>query len=477
VLDLVIKGGTVVTPSGVGQWDIAVQGEKIAAVVLPGALPNDARKTIDGTGKIVVPGGVEAHTHVGFPHITSVWGNVTAGPEELSMAALWGGTTTMLDFAKVAHAPSGDAVAAVNEHMDHFKGRMYIDYSAHCSYYGPSTTPDNIAQVRDLVAAGFPSIKVYTTNHAPRPGRPITMINTGQLVAIMEQSAKHGAIVAIHSEDDDIVQWNYEMALLKEEIEWWRLPQIRSNISEDLSVRKCIRIAELTGSAMYIVHTSAKEGVDAIAESRSRGYPVDGETILLYCSFNSENYKEHDGMKYHTYPSTKSEVDRLRLWDGLHKGDLNILATDAIGTSYKDKIAGRTALDVQGGNNGIEIRMGVGYTQAVVKQGMSLERFVDITSTNPAKLLGFYPRKGAIAPGSDADIAIIDPSIKGTVATKDLHLGDFTPWEGWDIQGWPTVVTLRGRVMVEDGAFHGQPGDGALIPRKIDSSVFSGPLR
>ncbi len=477
MLDLLIRGGQVITPTGVGRCDVAVQGEKIVGVVLPGSLGDEAAEVIDATGKIVAPGGVEAHTHVGFPHRDRIWGNTTtAGPEDLSLAALWGGTTTMMDFAIATQPGSDDILAAVHTHANLFPGRMYIDYSFHCSFHGPSTTTRNIPRIRELIDAGFPSIKVYTTNHAPRPNRPITMISTGQLVSVMEQAAQHGGIVAIHAEDDEVVQWNYELAREQEEWAWYYLPKIRSNLSEDLAVRRAITVAEHTGAAMYIVHASAREGVDAIAESRAKGHPVDGETILLYCSFNSENYMEHDGMKYHTYPSTKSEDSRLRLWDGLHRGDLNILATDAIGTSYADKIKGRTVVDVQGGNNGIEVRMGVAYSEGVVKQGMSLERYAAITSTNPAKLLGFYPQKGAIAAGSDADIVVIDPSERRTIAMEQLHLGDYNPWEGWEAQGWPTVVTLRGKVMVREGQFMGDPSFGRLIPRKLSSAVLKGPI-
>jgi dihydropyrimidinase len=158
------------------------------------------------------------------------------------------------------------------------------------------------------------------------------------------------------------------------------------------------------------------------------------------------------------------------------RGDLNILATDAIGTSYADKTKGRTVVDVQGGNIGIEIRMGVAYSEGVVKQGMSLERYVDITSTLPAKLLGFYPRKGAIAAGSDADIVVMDPNVRKTIAMEDLHIGDYNPWEGWEVQGWPTVVTLRGRVMVNDGRFMGDASHGRLIPRKLSPAVLKGPI-
>ena len=410
------------------------------------------------------------------PLTPSAWGSDSAGPAETSKAAIWGGTTTYVDFATVTRAGTPDAVSAAREHLDFFDGKSYADYSAHCTYFGPGASTERVGQIKDLIAAGFPSIKVFTTNHAPRPNRPITMIDAGQLRDIMQQTAAHGGIVAVHAEDDEVVQRNYMLAEERGDLEWVHLPVIRSNLSEDLSVRRTIQIARHTGSAMYIVHTSAREGVDAVAHARSHGLPVFAETILLYCSFNSDNYHEHDGMKYHTYPSTKSETDRLRLWDGLLCGDVSILATDSIATSYEQKTRGRTTKNVQGGNIGIEIRMGVAYTEGVVKQGMSLERFVAITSTNPARILGFYPRKGAIAPGSDADITVMDPSVRRRLSASDLHLRDYIPWEGWEVAAWPTTVVLRGKVMVHDGVFSGEPTDGQLIPRKIDPSVLNGPV-
>ena len=226
---------------------------------------------------------------------------------------------------------------------------------------------------------------------------------------------------------------------------------------------------------MYFVHVTAKEGLESIAEARSRGMPVYGEVLTLALSFNCDRYKEEDGMKYHTFPSLKYEDDRLRLWDGLLHQDLAFTATDSGFTTYLDKIAGRNVLDMRGGNVGIEIRMGVTYTDGVVKQGMSLERYADVTSTNAAKMLGFYPKKGAIAVGSDADITIIDPSVKKRLSMDDLHLKDYNPWVGWEVAGWPTTVVLRGKVMLEDGKFLGSVTDGKLIPRKIDPSVLTGP--
>ena len=203
--------------------------------------------------------------------------------------------------------------------------------------------------------------------------------------------------------------------------------------------------------------------------------PVYGEVLTLALSFEAERYKESDGMKYHTYPSLKFEEDRNVLWDGIMKGDLSFTATDSSFTTYIDKTAGRNVRDIRGGNVGIEIRMGVNYTEAVVKRGMSLERFVDVTSANAAKLLGMYPRKGCIAAGSDADFAIIDPSFKKALELSDLHVRDYNPWEGWDVEGWPTTVILRGKVMVDGGQLLGDGNDGRLVLRKVDQTVLNHP--
>jgi dihydropyrimidinase len=246
-------------------------------------------------------------------------------------------------------------------------------------------------------------------------------------------------------------------------------------MSEDLSYRRVLRVAEWTGAATYFVHVSAKEGLNAIREARGKGMPIYGETLHNYVTFNSENYKESDGMKYHTYPSLKSEEDRLALWDGLIKGGINSMATDEYCTDYSVKVQGRTIQDITGGHNGAETRVGITFSEGVSKLGMSLQRFVDVTSANAAKIMGYYPRKGAIAPGSDADIVLIDPSIRKTLSMDDIHIGDYSIWEGRDIQGWPVTTILRGKVVVENGQFSGTLGSGQLIPRKIDADIRNRP--
>ena len=474
MVSLLIRGGQVVTTWGVGGWDVAVEGEKIVALAEPGTLSADGALVIDATGKIVVPGGIEPHAHVAAP-IAGQAGAETAPPDRVSRAALFGGTTTLTDFA--IQYRGIDIFEAIEERTSRWRGQSYCDYSHHCMLLGE--IPSNIiAQVREVIEAGYPTFKIFTTNIRPVsriPENERRLVGMGHLSGLMEQAATHGGLMFVHSEDDDIVQYMYNRLTEEERTEWFNIHEVHNNMSEDVSFRRVLRVAEWTGAAVYFVHVSAKEGVNSIREARGRGLPVYGETLHNYASFNAESYKEPDGMKYHTYPSLKSEEDRLALWDGLIKGGINSMATDEYCTDYSMKVAGRTIADITGGHNGAETRVGITFSEGVSKQGMSLQRFVDVTSANAARIMGYYPRKGAIAPGSDADIVLIDPSIRKTLSMNDLHIGDYSIWEGWGIQGWPVTTILRGKVVVEGGQFFGNLGDGQFIPRKIDGDILSRP--
>jgi len=474
MIDLVIRGGQVVTPWGVGAWDVAIEGEKIVAVAEPDTLPREVGRVIDATGKVVVPGGIEPHAHVASP-VPGRPGAETSPPEPVSRAALFGGTTTLTDFA--IQQGNIDIFQAIQERTSRWRGNSYCDYSHHCMLLGE--IPSNvIAQVPEAIESGYPTFKIFTTNI--RPTELVSpdqrrLVGMGHLSGLMEQTAAHGGLVFVHAEDDDIVQYMYKKLTDEERTEWYHIHEVHNNQSEDMAFRRVVRVAELSGAALYFVHVSAKEGLNAIREARSRGLPVYGETLHNYVSFNAEDYKKPDGPKYHTYPSLKSEADRVALWDGVLNGGISSMATDGSCTDFAMKLAGRTILDVSGGHHGIETRMGITYGEAVVKRGMSLEQYVDVTSANAARIMGYYPRKGAIAPGSDADISLIDPSIRKTLSLSDLHLGDYSIWEGWEVNGWPVTTLLRGKVMVDNGQFYGDVNDGRFIPRRIDSEILSKP--
>ena len=488
MIDLLVKGGQVVTPWGVGNWDVAVEGEKIVAVAAPGTMAGDVGRVIDATGKIVVPGGIEPHAHVASPIWTSVTGHPhigptepttppleTAPPEEASRSALFGGTTTITDFA---HVVAGhDIKEAVDERNSRWGGNSYCDYSYHCMMLG-DLPPNILDQVPETIQAGFPTFKVFTTDILPFSRIPPGMgwqMRMGHIAALMEQTVANGGLMMVHSEDDDMVQYNYDKLDREERTEWFNIHEVHTNMVEDVSFRRVLRVAEWTGAALYFVHVSAREGVNAIREARGKGMPVYGETLHNYACFNAEDYKKPDGMKYHTYPSLKSEEDRKALWDGLIRGGLNTMATDEFCSSHSVKTEGRTINDITGGHNGTEARMGITYSVGVGDLGMSLQRFVEVTSAGAAKIMGYYPRKGAIAPGSDADIVLIDPSIRKNLDLSDLHISDYSIWEGWPIKGWPVTTILRGKVVVENGQFSGTLGSGKLIPRKIDRDILNRP--
>ena len=471
MLDLVIRSDQVVTPHGVGAWDVAVQGERIVAVAEPGTLTDDVARPIDATGKIVVPGGIDPHTRCKWP-VPFPGGETTlsAGPQQVSRAALFGGTTTLMDFAS---NQAGESIQETIEKRDaDWKGQCYTDYAFHVMLHA-AIPPEVLDEIPETIQAGFPSFKMFTTDITPsRRGRRVLF---GHIWEVFQRLAKGGGIATIHAEDDDVVMYMYEKLTREGRGGFEHLAEVHNTLSEDLSFRRVIRLAELCGTAVYFVHVSAASGVQAIAEARGRGLPIYGETLHQYANYNSNDYRRPNGQIYHTYPSLKGEEDNRALWDGMARGTISTVATDEVCTTLKVKTQGSQIDDTTGGNSGVEPRMSIVYTEGVVRRGFSLERFVNLTSANAARILGLYPRKGAIAAGSDADLAIIDPTIKKAIRKEDLHETDYSPWEGWEIAGWPTTTILRGKVVVEDGRLNAEPSGGQRLSRTVSETILASP--
>ena len=472
MLDIVIRGGQLVTPQGVGEWDVAIQGERIVAVAAPGTLTGEVGREIDAGGKLVIPGGIDPHVHTNWRVPTGGGTFIfNAPPSQVSRAALFGGTTTLADFA--VWEPGLTIAEAIARKEVEWR-ESYGDYALHVLRRG-AVPPEVIEQIPETISAGFPSFKLFTTDVKPtRKGH--LMVGLGHIWAIMEQAARHGGILAIHAEDNDLVMYMYDKLAREERLAHENFPLVHSVMSEDLSFRRIIRLARyVEGAALYMMHVSAKAGVDAIAEARADGYPIYGETLHNFASFTAEAYLRPDGILYHTHPSLKYEEDRQRLWSGLREGLLSTVGTDESCTPRAVKLAGKTILDSIGGHVGVETRLPIIYTEGVSKRGLSLERFVALTSSNAAKILGLYPRKGAIAAGSDADLVIFDPTVRKTLRAEDLHDSDYSIWEGWEVHGWPALTTLRGKVVIEQGQLKGTSGDGRRVPRKLMAAIQDGP--
>ena len=472
MFDLILRNGTVVTPHGTSRQDVAISGEAISAITSPDAIDNtQTKRSIDVNGKIVMPGGIDPHVHCKWimPMPDGTFG-FTEGPEIVSRAALYGGTTTLIDFAaRLEDIPFSEVI----EKRDHdWVGNCYCDYSYHLMLLG-DVEPPVLSELEGLIGDGYPTIKIFTTNITPsRSGR---MVHFGDIWEVFKVITRAGGLGVIHAEDNDLVMHMYEKLIREGRVSFHNLAEVHSALSEDLSFRRVIRLAEAEKTPLYMMHVSAGTGVRAIREARAKGQAIYGETLHQYMLFTSEDYKRPNGQIYHTYPSLKSPEDQAELWAGTLDGSINAVATDELCCTLQLKTVGNRIDDTTGGNAGVEPRLGVMYQEMVTERGYSLEQFVDLCSSNAAKIMGLYPRKGAIAAGSDADIAILDPTIKRRVRLEDLHESDYSPWEGHEITAWPVMTILRGKIMVENGEFMGDPTDGQYLKRAIPKSITMGP--
>lgn len=472
MFDVIIRGGTVVASQGAGSYDVAISGETIAAVTAPGAIANDqAGRVIDASGKIVMPGGIDPHVHCKW-HLPMPDGTAgfTEGPEVVSRAALFGGTTTMIDFAaRMEEKPLRQVIA---ERDQDWVGNCYCDFAYHIMLLG-DIEPDVLEELEGVLQDGYPTVKIFTTNITPsRSGR---MVHFGDIWEVFKILTRTGGLGVIHSEDNDLVMHMYEKLIRENRVSFHNMAEVHSALSEDISFRRVIRLAEAEQTPLYMMHVSAGTGVRAIREARAKGQAIYGESLHQYMLYTSEDYQRPNGQIYHTYPSLKSPADQAELWAGTLDGSINSVATDEICCTLRTKTIGNRIDDTTGGNAGVEPRVSVMYHEMVTQRGYSLERFVDLVSTNAARIMGMYPRKGAIAAGSDADITILDPSIQRTVRVEDLHETDYSPWEGHPITAWPVLTMLRGKVMVEHGQFNGDLTDGQYLKRSIPEAIREGP--
>jgi dihydropyrimidinase len=309
-----------------------------------------------------------------------------------------------------------------------------------------------------------------------RPNRLGRMVQFGDIWEVLKILASAGGVAAIHAEDNDIVMHMYEKLIREDRVGFENMAEVHNTLSEDLSFNRVIRLAEnVEGAALYMVHVSAATGVAAIAASRAKGFPIYGETLHQYLLYNAEDYKRPGGQMFHTYPSLKFAKDQEALWTATDHGAIQAIATDEVCCPLQVKLQGRRIDDTTGGNSGVEPRLSLMYTHLVEKRGYSLADFVGLTSANAARIMGLYPRKGALAIGSDADIVLLDPRTRRVLRKEDLHETDYTPWEGHEVAAWPSMTILRGKVVVENGQFLASLSDGQFLPRKIPDEIRSRP--
>jgi dihydropyrimidinase len=474
MFDLIVSGGTAVMPASTEAADIGVSGGRIAAIGAPGSLATiGAARVVDAAGQIVIPGGIDPHIHCGMPIVGGPSNQelLSAPPDQVSRAALYGGTTTLLDFALcLSEAPLQQSI---EQRQREWAGNCHCDYGFHLMLRG-TQTPALLDALPEAVQAGHATVKIFTTDIRPlNQGR---MVKFGDIWEVLKVLARSGGLAAIHAEDNDIVMHMYEKLIREQRTGFENLAEVHNTLSEDLSFNRVIRLAEnVEGAALYMVHVSAAAGVAAIAASRARGFPIYGETLHQYLLYTAEDYKKPGGQMYHTYPSLKFAEDQKALWEATDHGAIQAIATDEVCCPLKVKLQGSRIDDTTGGNSGVEPRLSLMYTHIVEKQGRSLADFTGLVSTNAAKIMGLYPKKGALAVGSDADIVLLDPRLTRVLRAAELHETDYTPWEGHEVAAWPSMTILRGKVMVDNGNFLASPSDGQFLSRKIPDAIRTRP--
>ncbi len=462
-----IKNGTVVTHAGRSAADVLIDGEKVVAIAAPGAhdWETGAAKVIDAAGKYLLPGGVDVHTHMELP-----FGGTFASDdfETGTRAAAWGGTTTIIDFAvQTIGEPMMDGFEAWRQKAD---GRCAVDYGFHMIV--SDVNEQSLKEMDMLMGEGVTSFKLFMAY----PG--VLYSNDGQIFMAMQKAAENGSTIMMHAENGIVIDVLREQAIKRGETDPIYHSLTRPPITEAEATHRAISYAELTGCPLYVVHMSAKEAVAEVANARNRGLNVFGETCpqYLYLGWNNLKEPDFDGAKYVCSTPVRNwdEGHQEWMWKYLATNDLQVISTDHCPFCMSDhptlgtqkRLGEGDFTKIPNGLPGVEDRMRLIYHGAVAEGHLGLERFVEVCSATPAKMFGLYPKKGTIAVGSDADIIVFDPNEMTTISVESTHMRvDYSCYEGKQVQGKIESVLSRGRVLIEDGRYHGQPGDGAYLER------------
>ena len=454
--DTLIRNGTVVTARETIAADVLIEGERIREV--RASIPAQAaRKVIDATGLYVMPGGIDAHTHLDMP-----FGGTTSADdfETGTRAAAFGGTTSIIDFAIQARA------TRMREALDAWwrkaEGRACIDYGLHMIVTDLGEA--GLEDMDDMVREGVASFKLFMAY----PN--VLMVDDATIFKALSQTARNGALICMHAENGSVIDVIIARALAEGKTAPIYHALTRPPRAEAEAVHRAIAMAEIAGAPVYIVHLSSEDALNEVREARDRGVPAFAETCPQYLLLSIEELERpnFEGAKYVFTPPLRSKDHLPKLWDGLKHDHLQVVSTDHCPFCFADqKTLGKDDFTkIPNGGPGIENRLQLIYHYGVNAGKLSLNRFVELTSTTPARLFGMYPRKGEIAPGSDADLVLWDPNAVHTISAKTHHMRvDYSMFEGFQVKGDARTVLSRGEVIVDSGRFAGKPGRGNYLKR------------
>ncbi|MGB7624635.1 MAG: dihydropyrimidinase [Terriglobia bacterium] len=458
-----IQNGIVTTAVDNFSADLLIEGSKITA--LGAKLPaQNIDKIIDAQGMLVIPGGIDAHTHLDMP-----FGGTTSADdfESGTRAAAFGGTTTIVDFA--IQGRGGRIQDALETWWKKALGRAVIDYGLHMIVTdlseGSTDADKGLDSMNSVVQEGVTSFKLFMAY----PGA--LMVDDGTIFKALSQTAKNGALVCMHAENGSAIDVIVRRAIAEGKTAPIYHALTRPTTAEGEAVNRAIALAEIAQAPVYIVHLSSNEALQKVAEARDRGVMAYAETCPQYLLLSLEDMEkmpDFEGAKVVFTPPLREKWNQAKLWDGLRTNSLQIVSTDHCPFCFKEqKELGRGDFTkIPNGGPGIENRLQLLYEHGVNQKRISVNRWVEITSTAPAKMFGLYPRKGTLAVGSDADIVIWDPNAEHVLSAKTHHMRvDYSMFEGWKIRGNARTVISRGEVIVDQGQFLGKAGRGEFLKR------------
>jgi dihydropyrimidinase len=450
--------------------DVLIDGGRVVALL--GRQHTVVPETeIDATGKLVLPGGIDVHTHMELP-----FGGTFAADtfETGTRAAAFGGTTTIIDFAVQTKGQS--AMDGWEAWMEKARGNCAIDYGFHM--ITGDINDQTLKEMEQLVREGVTSFKMFMAY----PG--VFYSDDGEIVRAMQKAAEDGATICMHAENGIAIDVYVQQALERGETDPIHHGMVRKSILEGEAAHRAIKLAQVTGAQLYIVHLSAKEALDEVIRARDEGLNVYAETCPQYLFLSLDDLGNgFDGAKYVCSPPLRDAAagHQDRLWQGLRTNDLQVVSTDHCPFCMGDhprfgtqKQLGRGDFSkIPNGMPGVENRMELIFNGGVSEGRIGLNRFVEITATTPARMFGLYPKKGTIAVGSDADIVILDPDATHVISADTHHMDvDYSAYEGWEMKGRVETVLSKGKVIVGDDTYHGKPGDGEYLPRGLSQYLI-----
>jgi dihydropyrimidinase len=459
-----IKNGTVVTAERSFAADILIDGEKIRDIA--SALPAEqAGRIIDAAGMLLLPGGIDVHTHLDMP-----FGGTTSCDdfETGTRAAAFGGTTTLIDFAI---QPKGTKMRdALDIWWKKAEGRASIDYGLHMIVTDLGEA--GLEDMDSLVAEGVASFKLFMAY----PG--VLMVDDATIFQALGRTAKNGALICMHAENGGVIDVIVRRALAEGKTAPIYHALTRPVTAEAEAVHRAIAMAEIAGAPVYIVHLSSEDALNEVREARDRGLPIFAETCPQYLLLNIEEMQRpgFESAKYVFTPPLREKHHPPKLWEGLKHDHLQVVSTDHCPFCFADqKSLGKDDFTkIPNGGPGVENRLQLLYHHGVNLGRLSLNRFVELVATTPAKLFGLYPRKGTLAAGSDADIVVWDPQADHTITAKTHHMRvDYSMFEGFTVKGNARLVMSRGEVLVDDGSYLGRPGRGQFLKRAARGGAWN----